>query len=97
MKEITRMDVLSVGKIYAVTLAIIGFIAGIIVAAVGTTVGTFHRPGMFGAGFGIASIIILPVIYAIIGFITGIIGAALYNLVARWVGGIQIELKEPKS
>jgi hypothetical protein len=97
MKEITRMDVLSVGKIYAVTLAILGFILGIFVALIGSAAATFHRPGMFGAGFGIASIIIFPVIYAIIGFIAGIIGAALYNLVAKWVGGIQIELKEPES
>ncbi len=94
MKEITKMEVLSVGKVYALTLAIVGFVAGIFVAIIGSAVSTFTRPGMFGTGFGIASIILLPVIYGIIGFIAGIIGAAIYNLVAKWVGGIEIELKD---
>ncbi|HJX70701.1 MAG TPA: DUF3566 domain-containing protein [Bacteroidales bacterium] len=94
MKEIKRMDVLSVGKIYALTMAIIGFIAGIIIALIGGAITTFDRPGMWGAGLGIASIIILPIVYAIFGFLLGIIGAALYNLIAKWVGGIKIELKD---
>ena len=94
MKEIRRMDVLSVGKIYALALANIGFIAGIIIALIGSAVATFQRPGMWGAGLGIASIIILPIVYAIFGFLLGIIGAALYNLIAKWVGGIKIELKD---
>lgn len=93
MKEIKRMDVLSVGKIYAITMAIIGFIGGIIIALVGSAA-TFGRPGMLGAGFGVASIIIFPILYGILGFIIGIIGAAIYNLVAGWVGGIKIDLKD---
>lgn len=97
MKEIKSFDVLSVGKIYAIVMAIIGFLAGIIIALVGSAASTFSRPGMWGAGLGVLSIIILPIVYAILGFIFGIIGAAIYNLVAKWVGGVKIELKEPKS
>ena len=33
-----------------------------------------------------------PVMYGVFGFIFGIISAALYNLVARWVGGIEVEV-----
>jgi hypothetical protein len=97
MKEIKSMDVLSVGKIYALVMAIIGFIGGIIIALVGSAASTFSRPGMWGAGLGVLSIIVLPIVYGIIGFIIGVIAAAIYNLVARWVGGIKIELKDPKS
>ena len=34
----------------------------------------------------------MPLIYAIMGLVGGAIGAALYNLVAGWVGGIEVEI-----
>jgi hypothetical protein len=33
--------------------------------------------------------ILMPVIYGVMGFI----GAAVYNLVARWIGGIELEVE----
>lgn len=45
----------------------------------------------FGTGFAIA----MPLIYGVAGFIFGALGSALYNLVAGWVGGIEIELETP--
>ena len=94
MKEITKMEVLSVGKVYALSLAFFGFIAGIFVAILGSAFNTYGRGGMLGPSLGIASIILFPVIYGIIGFIAGIIGAAIYNLIVKLVGGIEIELKD---
>jgi RsiW-degrading membrane proteinase PrsW (M82 family) len=47
---------------------------------------------LFGAG----SVIFLPIFYGILGFVLGLITALLYNLVARMVGGIQIELEETR-
>ena len=44
-----------------------------------------------GALFGAAAIIALPIFYGILGFISSLIGAALYNLVAGWVGGVEID------
>jgi hypothetical protein len=41
--------------------------------------------------FGMA--ILMPVIYGVMGFIGGVIGAAVYNLVARWIGGIELEVE----
>jgi hypothetical protein len=29
----------------------------------------------------------------VMGFILGVIGAAVYNLVARWIGGIELEVE----
>ena len=46
-----------------------------------------------GAFFGGTMMAIaMPVLYAIFGVIGGAIGAALYNLVAGWVGGIEVEI-----
>ena len=42
---------------------------------------------MFGFG------IFMPVFYGAFGFIFGIISAAIYNLIARWIGGIEVEVE----
>ena len=44
---------------------------------------------MMGVGFALAA----PVLYAAMGFIIGVIGAAIYNLVAKWIGGIEVEVE----
>ena len=45
-------------------------------------------------GFGTMFAIAMPVMYGVFGIIGGAIGAALYNLVAGWVGGIEVELEQ---
>ena len=37
--------------------------------------------------------IFMPIIYGVMGLIFGVIGAALYNLVARWIGGFEVEVE----
>lgn len=44
-------------------------------------------------GFGMGFMILIPVVYAVMGFIGTIVACALYNLVAGWVGGIEVELE----
>jgi hypothetical protein len=65
-------------------LLIIG-IAGI---AIG---GGRHNPG--GAIAGVVMAVLIPVVYACIGFVTGAIAGLVYNLVASWLGGIELELQ----
>ena len=81
--EWKSFDVVSVGKILAVIWAIIGFFYGLMFASVASFV-----PEL--AGFGIASIVIMPIMFAIMGFIGGIICAFIYNIVAGKVGGIVV-------
>jgi Transmembrane domain of unknown function (DUF3566) len=45
-------------------------------------------------GISIPLIILLPIFYGVMGFVFGIIGAVLYNLVARWIGGFEVEVEE---
>jgi hypothetical protein len=56
-----------------------------------------HRAGMmvFGVGFAL----FMPVLYAVMGFVSGVIGAGIYNLVAKWMGGIEVDIEavEPNS
>ncbi len=43
--------------------------------------------------FGIGSIILVPIFYGIMGFVIGVLVAWFYNLIAGWIGGIEVEVK----
>lgn len=101
MRVLKHIDVLSAAKVSAVLCAIWGFIialislpfiaiAGTFGTYAGTATGLNMAPLMLGLG--IASIIVMPIIMAILGFIMGAIGAFFYNVAAKYVGGIKLDL-----
>lgn len=100
MAVLKRVGPGSAFKIGIVTYAILGLIIGLFAALfsmVAGTVGSLGSPGAPGArafalGFGMASIIIFPLLYGIIGGIIAAIGAVIYNLVAGWVGGLEVDI-----
>ncbi len=96
IQTIKSVDPLSLGKIYGATLALIGLLIGVLVTLFSLTVGSImneYGRGMFMPGvFGASAIIVFPIFYGIIGFITGIFGAFFYNIVAKVVGGIKIDI-----
>src|SRR4051794_10493347 len=46
------------------------------------------------AGVAMVFVILIPVIYGVMGFVFGVIGAGIYNLIAGWIGGFEIEIEE---
>ena len=98
--SVYRVGVLSMAKVQGLISAIFGLIIGIIYAllllALGSAVGGTGAQGSMGllGNFGFLAVIIAPIVYGIGGFIAGAIGALFYNLAAKWVGGIQLSLKE---
>ena len=48
-------------------------------------------PLMFGMGVGF--MILLPVFYAVMGFVFGALSAFVYNLLAKWIGGLEFEFE----
>lgn len=48
--------------------------------------------GNSNSAIGGLALLILPIIYCVLGFIVGAVAAFIYNLVAGWVGGIELEL-----
>jgi hypothetical protein len=58
----------------------------------------FLLTGMFGpegfGSFGTLFAVAMPIMYGVFGIIGGAIGAALYNLVAGWVGGIEVQIDQ---
>jgi hypothetical protein len=45
-------------------------------------------------GLGAIFVIFLPIMYGVAGFIGGVICAFIYNLVAKWTGGIEFVLTD---
>jgi hypothetical protein len=87
--QIKRFSIGQAAKVMGVLYVLIGLIF----------IPFFLLMGMLGpaeeTGFPLGTMfaVAMPVLYGIFGIITGAIGAALYNLVAGWVGGIQVELE----
>jgi hypothetical protein len=48
---------------------------------------------MLGVGRGIGIVIVMPLIYAFFGVVFGALFAWFYNMVAGWVGGIELDLE----
>ncbi len=99
--RIRYVDVASVFKVAFVLYAILGLIAGIFYGFVFAVLGHFGGLledegipgfGVFTGALGILAAPVLAVLYGIFGSVIIAIGAAFYNLTARWVGGIAVEL-----
>ena len=96
-----RVGVLSCGKVAGVLYGLLGLVFGVLLAlvslfGVGVAATQTAQSGTllsFGALFGVGAVIFVPLLYGALGFVGGIITAALYNLVARWVGGVELHLE----
>jgi len=93
---IKRIGVLSFSKMYALTMGIFGFIFGILIALLSLAESISEDPLL---SMGIVAIVVLPLLYGLIGFVGGAFSAWLYNILAKWIGGVEIEFdaKELKA
>ena len=86
-KRIVRVSPVQAGKVMAVLYGIISVpIAVIMVIA-----------SAFGSGHGGVSMLfalVIPVLYVVFGFIFTVIAAWLYNIIAKWTGGIEFDSVE---
>ena len=90
-----RVDPASAAKVFGVLYAFLGLILGISFSLF-AMLGVFDAaPGIGLAGllFGVGSVILFPIFYGLLGVVGGFIFAALYNLVARLVGGLEVEME----
>jgi hypothetical protein len=96
---IQSVGVFSLAKISGLTYAVFGLLLSPILLAFGLLQqvlgrGEVRGPGVAGA---IVLAFLVPVLYGVMGFVGGALAAFLYNLLANWVGGIQIELRSPAA
>ena len=48
-------------------------------------------PAFAGPLVGAGAIVIMPIFYGVFMFVMGLIQAALYNLAAKWTGGLEVD------
>ena len=101
--ELKKIDIWSLAKFMAVWGIVVGFIVGVLIAIAFMAIpssftgyGTISWSGFMPnfAALGVIAIVVYPIMMAIAGLIGGIITGALYNCVAGWAGGVQVELVE---
>ena len=93
--RITHIGPLSVAKIAFVLYGVLGLIFGgifALAAVFGASIGA--RAGedsaLLGAVFGLGAVIVLPIIYGGPGAVMALFMAWLYNVIAGFVGGIEV-------
>jgi hypothetical protein len=87
-QRIRRLDPLQTGKVLGVLYALLGLVF-LPFAWLFSSMMPGDGAGMI-MGFGIA----MPIVYGIFGLVFGAIGAFIYNLVAGWTGGLEMEVDE---
>jgi hypothetical protein len=98
-KVVREIGVLSLGKVGGIIYACVGLLVGLIVAFVsilGGFAGLAHEGGA-GAGIagmflGVGAIVALPILYGVLGSLVLMLVGAVYNVAARLVGGLEIEI-----
>ena len=93
-RRIKRIAPLQLGKMLAILYGIMGLIFlpfFFIMTLIASQLPEQQRVGVLALGAGFA--IFVPIIYAAMGFIFGALGALIYNLVAKWIGGIEVEVE----
>lgn len=98
MHIVKSIGVLSCAKINAAVYGALGLLFMpilLLMSLVGAFAGPRNNP-MAGA-LGVVFALVMPVLYAGVGFVAGLSGSLIYNLFAKWLGGIEIELQPPQS
>jgi len=96
MHTIKSVGVLSVAKIMGAIYAVMGLILlpfFLLAGFIGSMAGEHGNP--LGAIGGLVFGLFAPVFYGAIGFVFGAIGAFLYNVMAKWLGGIEVQVQSP--
>jgi hypothetical protein len=98
---VLKVDLWSLFKIAFVLYATLGFVAGLFYGAIIAFIGSFggiwgeDMPGLgrLTGALGIIAVPVLAMVYGVLGSIVVTIGGALYNLAARFVGGVRIAIE----
>ncbi len=99
-RRLKRIAPLQAGKIFAILYGLMGLIF-LPFFALAAILGAFAEqaqpghaaPAAIAGGLLLGMGIAMPIFYAVMGFVIGIISSALYNLIARWVGGLEFEVE----
>ncbi|RZV58215.1 MAG: hypothetical protein EX254_10050 [Flavobacteriaceae bacterium] len=102
MPKLKRLNIFRFAVFQGFLFALLGLLCGILYAFGGLLVDTLvslgwittdETPGLgYGSFLAMGAVIGMPIIFAVVGFFGGILEAILFNLVAKLVGGFNIDL-----
>ena len=91
MKRIKKFGVYQTAKVTAIIYFIVAAFFMIPLGLISSMFSDEMFPGMpFGGG---VFFIFMPFFYGIFAFVITAIGCVVYNLIARWTGGIEVEIE----
>jgi len=96
-RRLTNVSPLKLGITLAVIYGIMSLVVLVPVFLIMSLAGAASaRPGAQALPviFTGAFVIFLPIMYAVVGFLGGVIAAFVYNIVAKWTGGIEFTTEE---
>ena len=98
MQRIRSIGIMSLARISGVIYGCLGLlvipffgVAGLISLAAG------EKETAVGGAMFLLFAILAPFLYGFIGFLAGALTAWIYNLAAKWIGGIEIDLQPPQT
>ena len=98
MRKIKKFEPLSVMRIAAICYGVLGLFEGALFSVMFSIIPLAapqaqHMPRVFTLFFSGFSIIFFPLLLSVMGAIMGGLGAVIYNVSARYVGGIEVEVE----
>lgn len=93
IQRIRRLGVGQMAKVLGTLHFLLGIVAALIFwigSSMIPATANGYETALFGTGF----ILAMPFLYAVTGVVFGALIAWLYNLVAGWTGGIELELED---
>ena len=104
MEKLRKLRVFSFVKFHAVMGTLIGLLCGILYSFGGLIIDVLvsrgwvtsqETPGLsYGTLLAFGALIGMPIIGATLGFLLGLIEAILYNVFAKWLGGIKLDFEQ---
>lgn len=89
--RLRSINPVQLGLVLGLIYAVLSFFIAILLL-IFSSMAPFAMGSYFMFGHSALTLIVFPVCYFIAGFIGGLISAAIYNLVAGWIGGVEITL-----
>lgn len=90
-RRVKKIGVLQTSIVSAIIFFILSLIMVVPVMLVMGIAGVFSDN--MGFAFGGVFMIFMPIMYAVIGFLVTALWCWMYNVVAKWIGGIEIEVE----
>ena len=94
MARLTRLGVIFFAKLQAAVMTCVGLIAGILYSFGGALYELFTGTLNSGTALAFLALIGMPLLFGLAGFAAGAIGALLYNVAAKWFGGIEMDFDQ---